>query len=219
MTESLDPSYSLMNTISKIATTHPTGPPTKGNEPQNPAVHPSSKAEKSANVPPALTTAALAVPGNADNHTLGMSEQQLKRQGIESLVAVLRSLVAWGTATGKGSIDAGTDAPPSTSASRLDGMVSDTSLDKLPPPSAGEFVPRTPTPETSDDPGRFESAKQRKTILQDGIKRFNYKPKRGVEFLIEHGFIPSRDPIDIAKFLLHTDGLSKAVIGEYLGEG
>lgn len=170
--------------------------------------------------PPALTTTALAVPGNAENHNLGMSEQQLKRQGIESLVAVLRSLVAWGTASGKTTSDGGgNEVPPSTTSSRHDGMISDTSLDKLPPPSTGDTAPRTPTPELSDDPGRFESAKQRKTILQEGIKRFNYKPKKGIEFLIEHGFIPSRSPIDIAKFLLHTDGLNKAVIGEYLGEG
>lgn len=37
--------------------------------------------------------------------------------------------------------------------------------------------------------------------------------------MIENGFINSRSPHDIAKFLHETDGLSKAVIGEYLGEG
>lgn len=42
---------------------------------------------------------------------------------------------------------------------------------------------------------------------------------KGIEFLFEHGFITSREPTDIAKFLLTTDGLSKAMIGEYLGEG
>ena len=42
---------------------------------------------------------------------------------------------------------------------------------------------------------------------------------QGVQFFIETGFIPSSDPKDIARFLLETDGLSKAMIGEYLGEG
>jgi brefeldin A-inhibited guanine nucleotide-exchange protein len=37
--------------------------------------------------------------------------------------------------------------------------------------------------------------------------------------LVETGFIRSREPKDIAAFLLHADGLSKAMIGEYLGEG
>lgn len=30
--------------------------------------------------------------------------------------------------------------------------------------------------------------------------------------------LPSRDPHDVAKFLHETSGLSKAAIGEYLGE-
>jgi brefeldin A-inhibited guanine nucleotide-exchange protein len=42
---------------------------------------------------------------------------------------------------------------------------------------------------------------------------------QGVHFLLETGFIPSSSPEDVAKFLLATDGLSKAMIGEYLGEG
>lgn len=70
-----------------------------------------------------------------------------------------------------------------------------------------------------DDVGRFESAKQRKTTLQEGIRKFNFKPKRGVTFLIENGFIRSSAAGDVANFLMHTEGLSKAMIGEYLGEG
>lgn len=42
---------------------------------------------------------------------------------------------------------------------------------------------------------------------------------QGIIFLLEHGFVRSMEPTDIAKFLLATDGLSKAAIGEYLGEG
>lgn len=42
---------------------------------------------------------------------------------------------------------------------------------------------------------------------------------QGVKFFIETGFIPSSSPQDVALFLLETDGLSKAMIGEYLGEG
>jgi brefeldin A-inhibited guanine nucleotide-exchange protein len=76
----------------------------------------------------------------------------------------------------------------------------------------------TPDP-AEDDVGRFESAKQRKTTLQEGIRKFNFKPKRGVEFLVENGFIKSKAPVDVARFLLHNEGLSKAMIGEYLGEG
>lgn len=40
-----------------------------------------------------------------------------------------------------------------------------------------------------------------------------------MEFLLEAGLILSTAPRDIAHFLLQTEGLSKAMIGEYLGEG
>ena len=43
--------------------------------------------------------------------------------------------------------------------------------------------------------------------------------EKGIQFLVEAGFIPSNEPHDVAKFLLNMDGLSKAMIGEYLGEG
>ena len=42
---------------------------------------------------------------------------------------------------------------------------------------------------------------------------------KGIQFFVEAGFLPSKGPQDVAKFLLNTDGLSKAMIGEYLGEG
>jgi hypothetical protein len=37
--------------------------------------------------------------------------------------------------------------------------------------------------------------------------------------MLQHGFITDERPESIAQFLLHTEGLSKAQIGEYLGDG
>jgi hypothetical protein len=48
------------------------------------------------------------------------------------------------------------------------------SLDLLPLPD----VARGPTPDIADDPSWFESAKQKKTTLMEGIGRFNQKPKK-----------------------------------------
>ena len=45
------------------------------------------------------------------------------------------------------------------------------------------------------------------------------KKQKGLNYFITNGFLESDDPVVIAKFLLETDGLDKAVIGEYLGEG
>ena len=174
-----------MNTLSRIAASHPTAPPPKVNDPSSPALKPHTK-HQPMNIPPALSTSALAVPGNADNQNLGHSEQQLKRQGLESMVAVLRSLVTWGTASGKAEGSTTGEVPPesgvtavsSIKGSNTDGMMSDASLDKLSAPANGTELSRTPTPEAADDPSRFESAKQKKTSLLEGIRQFNFKPRR-----------------------------------------
>jgi brefeldin A-inhibited guanine nucleotide-exchange protein len=42
---------------------------------------------------------------------------------------------------------------------------------------------------------------------------------QGIQFLVEAGFIPPDDKVALAKFLMTTEGLNKAMIGEYLGEG
>ncbi|KAK6202334.1 guanine nucleotide exchange protein for ADP-robosylation factor [Scheffersomyces amazonensis] len=71
----------------------------------------------------------------------------------------------------------------------------------------------------NDIPEQFESSKQRKKALLEGIKQFNQKAKKGISYFISKGFIEVDDPVHIAQFLLETDGLDKTVIGEYLGEG
>ncbi|RPD67347.1 hypothetical protein L226DRAFT_452320 [Lentinus tigrinus ALCF2SS1-7] len=208
----------LINIVSKIVTAPITHVAPKANDPASPALQPQTKhPHGNHQVPPSFSTAALSVPGNVDTSTIGNSEAQLRRQGLECLVAVLKSLVAWGTAS------TSTPEPPTdpttrsqAEESRRETMTPDFSTDRLSPGGADT---RGPTPELVDDPTKFESAKQKKTTLLEGIKKFNFKPKRGIQFLIEHGFIASNQPKDIARFLLETDGLNKAAIGEYLGEG
>jgi brefeldin A-inhibited guanine nucleotide-exchange protein len=41
---------------------------------------------------------------------------------------------------------------------------------------------------------------------------------KGIEYFLEHGFIDERSPQAIAAFLHQTEGLSKAMMGEYMGE-
>ena len=42
------------------------------------------------------------------------------------------------------------------------------------------------------------------------------KPDRGVAYLVERGFVPDT-PVGVAHFLLQRKGLSRQMIGEYLG--
>ncbi|KAG1754001.1 Sec7-domain-containing protein [Suillus paluster] len=209
----------LMNIISKIATLPYTSSQQKANDPASPALSPQTKSSAST----AHVSGALAVSGTMDTSTMGLSEGQLRRQGLECLVAVLRSLVTWGTAAGKTPAESASADPASRSQAgeeiAADTMTSDPSLDRLAASAGSMEALRQSTPDIADDPSRFESAKQKKTTLLEGIKKFNFKPKRGVEFLVETELIPSSSPRDIAGFLLTTDGLSKSMIGEYLGEG
>eukprot|EP00033_Pygsuia_biforma_P001798 GCRY01002010.1.p1 GENE.GCRY01002010.1~~GCRY01002010.1.p1 ORF type:complete len:439 (+),score=97.56 GCRY01002010.1:222-1538(+) len=50
-----------------------------------------------------------------------------------------------------------------------------------------------------------------------GIDKFNSHWKKGVEFMYREGFI-ARTTADTARFFKYEDGLSKKVVGEYLGE-
>ena len=169
---------SLMNIVSKLSSAPVTQNPKKENDPTSPGLPPQSKNHPNA-VPPTLSTSALALPGNMDMASMGLSEPQLKRQALECLVSVLKSLVLWGTA-------ATTSDPSGESHARSLGTEENQPEAVTPEPSSDRLnsfpnsfeASRQPTPEIIDDPSRFESAKQRKTTLLEGIKKFNFKPKR-----------------------------------------
>ncbi|KAK7207757.1 hypothetical protein BZA70DRAFT_265101 [Myxozyma melibiosi] len=158
-------------------------------------------------------------------------EYILKREALECLVTMLRSLVSWAT-TGidqEKSKARGDDDDDSESIADEDGRSGLSSANGAATPSSstlalpssngvnGSSTNGSTTP--IDDPSQFESLKHRKTALLEAIKQFNFKPKRGIKMLIDNKFIPSHEPKDIAYFLLHTEGLDKAMVGEYLGEG
>ncbi|KAL5014018.1 hypothetical protein ScPMuIL_008288 [Solemya velum] len=58
--------------------------------------------------------------------------------------------------------------------------------------------------------------KYRKRVYRIGLNLFNKKPNRGLEFLCEHGFV-EESPAMVAKFFITRKGMSKQMIGEYLG--
>ncbi|WFC97503.1 guanine nucleotide exchange protein for ADP-robosylation factor [Malassezia yamatoensis] len=126
-------------------------------------------------------------------------DARLKRQSLDCLCSVLGSMVIW--------LNRHVDAEEKA--------VTTTHSEQMIASAADEEISGT----QDDDPGRFENAKARKNTLLEAIRTFNYKPKRGIERLIDHGFIRDRRPQSIARFLFFADGLSKTNIGEYLGEG
>ncbi|RVX76005.1 hypothetical protein B0A52_00362 [Exophiala mesophila] len=147
-------------------------------------------------------------------------EYSLKQQSLRCLVEILSSLDSWSTHPAQ-------DQPNGSRYPMSRGSFEDSrdSLDNAdrPPPS-----PRVPgissesgvsTPVAEDDPNEIEKIRKRKSALNEGIRQFNFKAKRGIKSLIANGFIRSDSPQDIARFLHGNDKLDKAMLGEYLGEG
>jgi hypothetical protein len=55
-------------------------------------------------------------------------------------------------------------------------------------------------------------------LLQAGSEHFNNKPKKGIEFLQEHGLLHHPLEADeMARFLRENPRLDKKTIGEYIG--
>ena len=151
-------------------------------------------------------------------------EYALRQKSLNCLVTTLRSLVNWSqqdiAETSARLQDPGSLAARINSRESLDALGQGTgaSTPKVPQSDIPTEVTASMGP-LEDDPGEFGVAKQQKTALLNGIKQFNFKPKRGIKYLIKEGFVPSDAPQDVAAFLLHTQELDKAMIGEYLGEG
>lgn len=161
-------------------------------------------------------------------------EYALRMESIGCSVAFLKSLYSWAQKgiTGNNKIlssslvEAGNGSNVSlnmnnggpTSRDRS-GTVDSNNSTNLNSRSASFIGGTTTDSNETDDPEQFETLKQRKRAFLEGIKQFNHKPKKGIAYFLEQGFIKSNDPRDIALFLLETDTLDKASVGEYLGEG
>lgn len=68
-----------------------------------------------------------------------------------------------------------------------------------------------------NEASQFEERKQKKAQLEIGISLFSQKPKKGLVYLIENGFLEN-SPDVIAQFLLNEARLDRTAIGELLGE-
>ncbi|XP_040399672.1 IQ motif and SEC7 domain-containing protein 1-like, partial [Cygnus olor] len=96
-----------------------------------------------------------------------------------------------------------------------------------PPPPAAPPQPPGPTgppgkatyqrePRQSwDSPALNNDVVQRRQY-RIGLNLFNKKPEKGIQYLIERGFL-SDTPVGVAHFILERKGLSRQMIGEFLG--
>ncbi|KAI5952754.1 SEC7 [Candida jiufengensis] len=152
-------------------------------------------------------------PPDPEIYNLFPVEYALKMTSISCSVAFLRSLYSWAQ-KGLNLKSPVNGSFLSLSRNRSDSNTTSTNVTRNP-----SFINGDDSSKESDKIEQFENQKQRKKALLEGIKQFNQKAKKGVSYFINNGFISSDSPADIARFLLETDGLDKAVIGEYLGDG
>ncbi|XP_074200338.1 IQ motif and SEC7 domain-containing protein 1 isoform X4 [Camelus bactrianus] len=66
------------------------------------------------------------------------------------------------------------------------------------------------------DSPAFSNDVIRKRHYRIGLNLFNKKPEKGIQYLVERGFVPDT-PVGVAHFLLQRKGLSRQMIGEFLG--
>lgn len=100
---------------------------------------------------------------------------------------------------------------------RLEGKQSKLVLQVTAPDMLGEDPddPYVVEPAAPEEVRRVPTAEE----LERAIELFNEKPKRGLQYLTDNGFIrPAPNNLeDIVNFLMSSKGMSKAQIGQYLG--
>jgi len=171
-------------------------------------------------LPSALSTGAITLV--TENDRAGGQEFVLKQESIECLVQSLRSMISWakqGIAHTAAFLDESVSRDSNEDVrdlTHIDGAISMA----LRYSEEHNHVPRSPiTPIAEDDPETLERIKQQKTALNNAIKQFNIKPKKGIKVLLQDGFISANTPMDIARFLIKHDKINKSALGEFLGEG
>ncbi|XP_026099939.1 IQ motif and SEC7 domain-containing protein 1-like isoform X2 [Carassius auratus] len=84
-----------------------------------------------------------------------------------------------------------------------------------PLPSLGKQTYQRESRHSWDSPAFNNDVVQRRQY-RIGLNLFNKKPEKGIQYLIEKGFV-SDTPVGIARFILERKGLSRQMIGEFLG--
>ncbi|KAJ2994510.1 guanine nucleotide exchange protein for ADP-robosylation factor [Globomyces sp. JEL0801] len=203
----------MMNAIAKITSQHVESTNVNAFQLISSFAHPT-------NGTPALTTSnlvALRSEQVKELFSLSGDAAELRKQGVKLMGnAILKPLVEWCNERIAKTLENET----SIHNEELSGEIEVTkSLGLLSDENPNAFTSTNSFVLKEDDPLAIGNLKLRKQQIIEGIKKFNAKPKKGIQYLLDNGCIPARTPRDIAHFLISTEGLSKQQIGDFLGEG
>ncbi|XP_061875634.1 LOW QUALITY PROTEIN: IQ motif and SEC7 domain-containing protein 2-like [Colius striatus] len=95
------------------------------------------------------------------------------------------------------------------------GSSSRDSLRRPPAGPPGKATYQREVRQSWDSPALNNDVVQRRQY-RIGLNLFNKKPEKGIQYLIERGFL-SDTPVGVAHFILERKGLSRQMIGEFLG--
>jgi len=146
-------------------------------------------------------------------------EQELKAMALKALVTLMGSLVDWSTRMTEDKEKAPKELPNGEEKAEESDGEEDAQSEGTHATSGGHSQAAiSQTTVTCLSTSAITASKQRKMELQIGVNKFNMKPKRGIEYLKQNGFV-SDDPKEVADLFLKGDlGLDKTQIGDYLGE-
>ena len=154
-------------------------------------------------------------------NSTAVDEEKVRKMGIEGLVLILQSMLH-----AKGIVaDAVTvDPPPSagiseedSSPQKLNGASDALDMEDGGSPRFSRLSVASmdgSTPLSAVD--AFDRKQKMHEQIEIGIIKFNLNPKKGVEFLINVGYIENT-PHAVAKFLLYEERLDKTQIGDFIG--
>lgn len=174
------------------------------------------------NIPELSSNRLSSTPQNPDYAINFPTDFALKMMAIDYIVVFLQSLnsscgnsIKFMETSSSLNVD---ELKSAVNESRLrNGSIASSSNIRLSRSNSNAQTPSIAEEEEILDSNQFDTAKQRKTALIEGIKLFNYSPKKGIAFLDKNGFIDKSDPQSIARFILENDSLDKTQVGEYLG--
>lgn len=147
-------------------------------------------------------------------------QQMMRIKGLECLVSILKCMVEWSKDlyTDPNQLNCLSNNKTKESTDEMTRSFSTNSLNSIGKSSCTSSTNKQdPHHRDYDNIEQLEVVKQQKEIIEQGIDLFNRKPRRGIQFLQEHGYL-GKTPKEIAEFFHNEDRLDKTQVGEFLGE-
>lgn len=145
-------------------------------------------------------------------------ERSMRLKGLECLVSILKCMVEWSNdlyINPNQQIDI---APTKTNnPANITTNVNSLSKEELHETSSLNNFDKFNSNNISDNPEKFEEAKNQKNIIDKGIDLFNVNPSKGIKYLQHHSIFDS-SAAGVAQFFHSTDRLDKSLVGEYMGD-